>query len=82
MKRLVKLQLRLRLPAQAGLPTDAAGKTLVFSPNVQKAALADGVTGSIDWACASTNNTTATARGLTSADEGDMPAKYVPSECR
>ena len=68
--------------AIAGLPTDAAGMTLVFTPNVQGAVLATGVTGAIDWSCASTTNTTATARQLAVAANGTMPAKYVPSECR
>ena len=68
--------------AVAGLPTVAAGKTLVFTPNVKGAVIAAGATGAIDWACASTTNTTATARGLVVAANGDMPAKYVPSECR
>ncbi len=68
--------------AQAGLPTDAAGTTLIFTPNVQGAVLAAGVTGAIDWACASTTNTTATARGLAVAGNGTLPAKYAPSECR
>ncbi|ARU06466.1 prepilin-type cleavage/methylation domain-containing protein [Comamonas serinivorans] len=68
--------------ADAGLPTEAAGKTLVFTPNVQGAALVAGVTGAIDWSCASTANTTATTRGLVVAANGDMPAKYAPSECR
>ena len=67
---------------QAGLPTAAAGKTLVFTPNVNGVALAAGATGAIDWACASDAATTATARGLGAATLGDMPAKYVPSECR
>ena len=67
---------------QGGLPTEAAGKTLVFTPNVQGAALVSGVSGAIDWACASENYTTATARGLTVTTAGDMPSKYVPSECR
>lgn len=67
---------------QAGLPDDAAGKTLVFTPNVQGALIVSGVTGAIDWACASTTNTTATSRGLVSADQGTLPAKYAPSECR
>ena len=68
--------------AQAGIPTAAAGKTLTLTPNVNKAALATGVTGAIDWACASDKNTTATARGLSVAAAGNMPAKYAPSECR
>ena len=67
----------------SGLPTQAAGMTLTFTPNVNNLALAAGVTGAIDWACASATNTTATARGLAAtAPATPMPAKYVPSECR
>ena len=68
--------------AQAGLPTDAAGMTLVLTPNVQGAELAEGATGAVDWSCASTTNATATNRGLVVAEAGTMPAKYAPSECR
>ncbi|WP_185235861.1 pilin [Teredinibacter franksiae] len=68
--------------ATSGLPTDAAGMTLVFSPNVQSAALALGATGAIDWACGSTTQNTAATRGLGSAVAGTLPAKYAPSECR
>ncbi len=68
--------------ANAGLPSDASGKTIKFSPNVQKAALAAGTTGAIDWACVSLADTTAAKRGLASRAKGDMPAKYAPSECR
>lgn len=69
---------------QAGLPTDARGKNLLFTPNVNGAALADGVTGAIDWACTSSTATTAGTRGLTAAvaPAPAMPAKYAPSECR
>lgn len=66
----------------SGLPTDAQNKTLTFSPNVQGAALAAGVTGAVDWACASALNVTATNRNLTVNTAGTMPAKYAPSECR
>ena len=69
--------------AASGLPADARGMTLIFTPNVQGAALADGVTGAIDWACTSSTATTASARGLTAvAATNPMPAKYAPSECR
>jgi type IV pilus assembly protein PilA len=68
--------------ATSGLPTDAAGMTLVFTPNVTNALIVAGVTGAIDWACASTTATTAATRGLVSAAAGTMPAKYAPSECR
>jgi len=67
---------------QAGLPTDAAGTTLTFTPNVQGALPAAGASGAIDWACASDTNTTATARGLVVGTAGTLPAKYAPSECR
>ncbi|MBN9339835.1 MAG: prepilin-type N-terminal cleavage/methylation domain-containing protein [Comamonadaceae bacterium SCN 68-20] len=65
----------------ATLPADAQGKTLIFTPNVQQALLTAGVTGAIDWACASATNATATARGLATG-LGTMPVKYAPAECR
>ena len=68
--------------AKSGLPTDAQGKTLVFSPNVNNAALVAGASGAIDWACTSVGVSTATARGLGSRAAGTMPAKYAPAECR
>ena len=70
--------------AQGGLPSDASKKNLNFSPNVQKAALADGKSGAIDWACTSATNKTAEARGLANRATPDkpMPSKYAPSECR
>ena len=68
--------------ASAGLPTDAAGTTILFSPNVKNAALTAGETGAIDWACTSAGNATSTARGLTNNAVGTLPAKYAPSECR
>ena len=68
--------------AAAGLPTDVQGTTLVFTPNVQNVALADGATGAIDWACGSTTTATATARGLGAVNVGTMPSKYAPAECR
>ena len=64
-----------------GLPSDAQGKTLIFTPNVEKKLLNIGVAGAIDWACASTTNATAGARGL-STGLGTLPSKYVPPECR
>ena len=64
-----------------GLPADAAGTTLVFTPNVN-VALLGGANGAVDWACASVTNATATTRGLVVAANGTLPAKYAPSECR
>lgn len=68
----------------SGLPTDAAEKNINFLPNVNKAALAAGATGAIDWACTSEFATTAAKRELASATipADPLPAKYAPSECR
>jgi type IV pilus assembly protein PilA len=68
--------------ATAGLPTDVQGTTIVYTPNVQNAALAAGVSGAVDWACASDTATTAGNRGLGAATLGTLPAKYAPAECR
>ena len=65
-----------------GIPTGLNGNTLVFSPNVQSAIPTSASQGAIDWACGSATNATATARGLTNAGTGTLPAKYAPSECR
>ncbi len=65
-----------------GLPTDAQGMTIVFTPNVNNLALAAGASGSVDWGCSTTTATTATNRGLTVVTMGTLPAKYAPGECR
>jgi type IV pilus assembly protein PilA len=68
--------------AGSGLPTDAQGKTIKFLPNVLKAPVVAGVSGPMDWACSTVSNATATARGLTGMNDGTLPAKYAPAECR
>lgn len=45
-------------------------------------ALTGGVTGPVDWGCASTTQSLATARGMTGITAGSMPAQFAPSECR
>lgn len=72
----------LATAAGSGLPTDALGATIVFSPNVQNAALATGVSGAVDWACGTTTTATAGARGLGSVNAGTLPSKYAPAECK
>jgi len=73
----------LETTAVSGLPSDAESTEITFTPNVQGAALVAGAVGAIDWACASSTNTTATARGLVATAPTDpLPAKYAPSECR
>jgi type IV pilus assembly protein PilA len=56
--------------------------TIYFQPNINKAALAPGVVGNIDWACASASSATATSNLLTGITLGTMPAKYVPTQCK
>jgi len=68
--------------ASSGLPTIAQGMTLTMAPNVQKVAIATGVTGAIDWACSSTSSATAGNKGLGFTVAGTLPAKYAPAECR
>jgi type IV pilus assembly protein PilA len=49
------------------------------------ASYAAGVTGALDWACASATNATATARAMATGivvPANPMLAKFVPSECR
>ncbi|MBM0103452.1 pilin [Steroidobacter sp. S1-65] len=70
-----------------GLPEGATGMTnkqLRFSPRVAGAALDEESVGSVDWACVSETNQTATNRNLDAAALGDtgVPSKWAPSECR
>jgi type IV pilus assembly protein PilA len=60
-----------------------SGATLTLSPYIANAVLAANSTGNIDWACASTTNATATARGIATAiTPGTVNARYVPTECK
>jgi type IV pilus assembly protein PilA len=57
---------------------------ITFTPNILGAVLTTGVTGNIDWACASATNATATANNLvaTAPAASPMPPKYVPTQCK
>lgn len=65
-----------------GMPTEAQNKTIIFTPNIYGAVIVAGISGVVDWACATTTKNTATQRGLVSPNIGTLPAKYAPSECR
>jgi type IV pilus assembly protein PilA len=68
----------------ANIP-QATGKTLVLTPYVNATklpALAAGVGGNIDWACASTATATAASLGLAAATKGTIAAKFVPTQCK
>jgi len=71
----------------------AAGQnTLVLAPFVRagatgtsqtlNAAITAGVTGTIDWACVSATNLSATANHMTGVTAGTLLAKYAPASCR
>ncbi len=65
------------------LPTAVQGKLMTMQPNVAGKALAAGVSGAIDWACASSSKATASAKGLVATVPATpVPAKYAPAECR
>jgi type IV pilus assembly protein PilA len=64
-----------------GIPTALDGNTIILTPNINKAALSDKVAGAIDWACRGATGVTAAARGFPGSN-GNLPAKYSPSECR
>jgi type IV pilus assembly protein PilA len=79
-------------PANVGAIPAAASLTLtpyinqgtLGNPVQLGAAYAAGVTGPLDWGCASVTNLTAAPapRLMPAAVLGTLPAKYAPSECR
>jgi len=64
-----------------GIPTTLAGKTMIFTPSVNKLALLPASSGAIDWSCASLGSITASKRSLP-FNSGTLPARYAPAECR
>lgn len=67
--------------ANSGLPSTALGRTVIFTPNVQKQPLG-AAAGSVDWGCSTTSAVTAGNRGLSGIVLGTLPAKFAPAECR
>lgn len=69
-----------------------AAPTLVYAPFVDTGAARVQVgtnfaavppaRGNIDWACASTTQAVAAARGFAAITAGTLPANFAPSECR
>jgi hypothetical protein len=58
-----------------------SGKTVVLEPSIGKTALITNLSGNIDWACGSTQTTTATAEGLP-VTGGSVFARYAPTQCK
>jgi type IV pilus assembly protein PilA len=63
-------------------PLVAGANVLVLTPNIAGALLTATAVGNIDWACTSASSGTATAQTLVFALGGNVPAKYVPSNCK
>ena len=62
--------------------TQLSGADVVkLTPFIQKNPLADGIAGTMDWACAGVNGQTATNRGLT-PQKGTVLDRYLPVECK
>jgi len=69
--------------ATGGIAQLGAGVNLNFTPFINKGVLATGVSGNIDWACASQTDVTATTAGLTpTAPTNPVLGKYVPTQCK
>lgn len=66
-----------------GISQLGGSNQITLTPNIGGAALASGLSGAIDWGCASSTNATATANGLTVVAPGAaVKAKYVPTQCK
>ena len=70
------------IPASSTLTIHPYRQT-ALGPVTLGAAFTAGDTGAIDWACASTTQTVAVARGLGAAQTlGTLPPQFAPGECR
>jgi len=71
--------------AANGLPTSLNNRTMTLTPQIRTSGgyevLDDGLTGPMDWACASATHVVADNRQM-HFTVGTMPARYLPSECR
>ncbi|MGH8220853.1 MAG: pilin [Steroidobacteraceae bacterium] len=65
-----------------GIPQLGAANTLIFTPEVNKAALADATPGNVDWACESASDATGTNEGFAGLSLGTVLGKYVPTQCK
>jgi type IV pilus assembly protein PilA len=68
--------------AATGIPQLNGANTIVLSPYINKQALAAGLSGNIDWACASAGQVTAAAQMGAAVPAGTVQTKYVPSNCK
>jgi type IV pilus assembly protein PilA len=75
---------------EANLGSIADASTLVYSPYIQTdsgpidlaSAIATGVSGPMDWGCASVTNAVSASRNLSATTMGTLLPQFAPSECR
>jgi type IV pilus assembly protein PilA len=69
--------------ASGGIPQLAGANTIFLSPYINKAALATGLSGNIDWVCTSATQATGAADvGAAIPSVGSVLSKYVPTQCK
>jgi type IV pilus assembly protein PilA len=66
----------------SALVPQISGQTLALTPNITKLPLVAGMTGNIDWGCATLTSSTATTNGLTGITLGTLLARYTPASCK
>jgi type IV pilus assembly protein PilA len=70
----------------SGVVPQLLNKTLKLTPYVNVAGaptlLVAGLSGNMDWGCATLTNAAATANGLLNAVKGDLDARYTPTTCK
>ena len=66
----------------SGVVPQISAQTLTLTPNINNALIATGLTGNIDWACATLTHATATANGLAVIANGNLLARYTPTACK
>ena len=73
---------------QSGLPQLQIGNLMTLTPSIAlndvptDLPTANGLSGSIDWACAGQFSTTALGRTMPVTVQGSVPARYSPTECK
>jgi len=65
----------------SGATPQISGQTINLTPSIGGAAIATGLIGNIDWACASVNTVTADSRNLP-VTAGTVLARFAPTECK
>jgi type IV pilus assembly protein PilA len=69
--------------ATGGIPQLNGANTIALSPYINKAPLAAGLSGNIDWVCTSATQATAAADvGKAVPTVGTVLSKYVPTQCK